>query len=56
MKNKRGGARNGAGRKPISDKKVPLRIFPRQSQIDACGGEDQAKDIALKAIERKAKK
>ncbi len=39
----RGGARKGAGRKPVEDKKVPLRIFVRKSVVEKLqelGGED----------------
>lgn len=49
-KSQRGGARSKAGRKPVADKRVPLTIYPRMSDIAAHGGEIEAKVIALKAI------
>ena len=36
-KNKRGGARKGAGRKPINDKKKPVTIFVKESTITLHG-------------------
>lgn len=50
-----GGARSKAGRKPIKDKKVTISVYPRESEILLVGGIDNAKLIALSAIERKAK-
>ena len=46
----RGGARRGAGRKPLADKKKGLTIYPLESQIEICGGKDSAKEIALKSV------
>jgi len=37
-KNKQGGARKGAGRKPIDDKKIRVPIWIRKSQIKKMGG------------------
>ena len=53
MEKERGGKRKGAGRKslPKGEKRKELRIFPQEKHIDNCGGEEQAKEIALKAIE-----
>jgi hypothetical protein len=51
-KNKHGGKRKGAGRKPIEDKKISLQIYPRQSMVDILGV-DNAKSIAIQAIEKK---
>jgi hypothetical protein len=54
-KAKHGGARTGAGRKPVDDPKITLSIYPVKSAVDALGV-DKAKDIALNAIYRAAKK
>ena len=53
MKAKRGGKRKGAGRNslPKGEKRKAIRIFPKEKHIDNCGGEEQAKQIALLAIE-----
>lgn len=53
MKKKKSNYRN-AGRKPVADKAVTICCFPKQSQVDAVGGIESAKEIALKAIEEKA--
>lgn len=53
--NQHGGKRNGAGRKPVDDPKIPLTIYIRKSRVKAVGGEDAARTLAIKAIERKAK-
>lgn len=50
-----GGARTGAGRKPVDDPKVTLSIYPVKSAIDTLGAE-KAKEIAINAIYRAAKK
>lgn len=55
MKINHGGARKGAGRKPVFDPKVTLPIYPRQSIIDKLGA-DNARLIALEALEKAAKK
>lgn len=51
-----GGKRNGSGRKPLADKKKALTIYPLESQIAACGGDESSKEIALKAVVLKATK
>jgi len=56
MKKKQGGKRKGAGRKPLADKRVAIRFFPLQSEVDKCGGEDSTKEIALRAVITKARK
>lgn len=48
---KHGGKRTGAGRKPVADKKVLIRIYPLTSQVRAIGGEDKAKVLALKGLQ-----
>lgn len=50
-----GGARKGAGRKPVADPKVQLSIYPYSSAIIKLGAE-KAKAIAIDAIVRAAKK
>lgn len=50
-----GGARKGAGRKPVDDPKVTLSIYPLKSAIDKLGA-DKAKEIAIDAIYKAAKK
>jgi len=50
-----GGARKGAGRKPVDDPKVTLPIYPLKSAVDALGVE-KAKEVALTAIYKAAKK
>jgi len=55
MNNKHGGARANAGRKPVSDKKVTVTIYPRQSRIDKIGI-DRIKEMAMSAIEEEFEK
>jgi hypothetical protein len=52
---KHGGARTGAGRKPVDDPKVTLSIYPLKSAVDVLGSE-KAKELALNAIYKAAKK
>lgn len=52
---KHGGSGRNQGRKPVEDKKITLSIYPRQSVIDLLGKE-QAKQIALEAIEKEFKR
>lgn len=54
-KKKHGGARKGAGRKPVDDPKMQLSIYPVQSIIDALGI-DKAKEVAINAIYKEAEK
>lgn len=53
-KAKRGGARNGAGRKKVKDKKKAVFIYVRKSIIKANGGEDKAKAFAEAALQENA--
>ncbi len=48
---KHGGKRSNSGRKPVSDKKITLSIYPHKSRIDFLGI-DIAKERALMAIEK----
>jgi hypothetical protein len=54
-KRKHGGARKDAGRKPVLDKKITLIIYPRTSEIEAVGGKEKAREIALNAIKNHTK-
>lgn len=56
MKQTQGGARPGAGRKPIDDPKKQLTIYVRKSAIKAVGGPIKARCIATEAILSKSKK
>jgi len=53
MKKKSGGAREGAGRKPLplSEKKSTLRIYIKNSLIDNLGGKDILRERLLKTLE-----
>ena len=55
-KKSHGGKRKGSGRKPVDDPKLTLSIYPLTSYVEAVGGQDEAKTIAVNAIERQAKK
>lgn len=51
MKNKRGGKRKGAGRKPyVIDKKIQLPVYFLQSEIDFLGRE-KIREICKEAVE-----
>lgn len=51
-----GGKRKGAGRKPVLDPKQQVTIYPLTSEVDAVGGITVAKELAIKSIQRNAKK
>lgn len=40
-----------AGRKPVADPKVEMRIYPLKSRVDKLGV-DETKEVALNAIEK----
>ena len=42
---------NGPGRKPIADKCVVIRIFPKSSRVAALGGESLLKEFCITQIE-----
>lgn len=44
-----------AGRKPLADKAMPVKIYPRQSRIDLLGKE-KIQAVSLDAVEREYKK
>lgn len=54
-KKTRGGPREGSGRKPVDDPAVPITFYVKQSVLDKLGKE-AAKMIAIKAVNREAKK
>lgn len=50
MKNKQGGKRKGAGRKPIDDKKIRVSIWMRESEIKKKGGVVKVQRLMLLAV------
>lgn len=48
--NKRGGARKGAGRKPMKDKKQPVTIWLRPSEMQKMGGVQAVKILIYDVI------
>lgn len=54
-KSTHGGARKGAGRKPISNPRESMFIYPEAAWLEAVG-KDRAREVAEKAIEREYKK
>lgn len=42
--------KSNRGRKPIQDKVKQVSVYARESEIEKCGGMDQAKEIAEQAI------
>lgn len=50
-----GGVRKRSGRKPVSDKKLTVSIYPQSSRIELLGLEE-TKLIAIQAIEKEYKK
>ena len=55
MEKKHGGVREKAGRNPVDDKKVPVTIYPKQSQLDALG-KKTIQQISIEAVEKEIKK
>jgi hypothetical protein len=49
-KKKRGGAREGAGRKKLPDAKQPITSYIEESKIELLGGKDEVKKIIVTAI------
>lgn len=49
MQNKKGGKREGAGAKPISDKKVQMTIYVRESKVEKLGRE-KIRQVCEKSI------
>lgn len=44
-----------AGRKPVDDPKVQISFYPLKSEVDKLGKE-KCQELALKAVQRAAKK
>ncbi len=49
----RGGARKGAGRKPLSDPKIPVTIYVESSIIKAMGGTEEVKEECYNFLKSK---
>ncbi len=45
-----GGARKGAGRKPVEDPKVPITIYVKESLINSLGGIDSLREELYKQV------
>lgn len=45
-----------AGRKPVEDPKVQISFYPLKSEVEKVGGKTKSQEIALKAVQRAAKK
>jgi hypothetical protein len=48
--NKKGGKREGAGRKPVEEKAIPVTIYVRPSIIEEMGGKDEIQNIMKQAV------
>lgn len=46
-----GGARKGAGRKPVEDPKVPVTIYVKESLINSLGGIDSLREELYKQVD-----
>lgn len=44
--------KSNKGRKKVADKKVPLRVYVPESQLEKMGGVIEAHQLVLKYIER----
>ncbi len=47
-----GGARKGAGRKPVEDPKVPVTIYVKESIINSLGGIEILREELYKQISK----
>jgi hypothetical protein len=56
QKNQHGGKRKGAGRNPATDPKIHIPIYIETSIVEAAGGKEAAKQVAVNAIQKEAKK
>lgn len=56
QKNQHGGKRKNAGRNPASDPKLHLSIYVETSIVEGAGGAKVAKEVAVNAIRKEAKK
>lgn len=46
-----GGARQGSGRKPVSDPVIQLAVYVRTSRIKKMGGKKKAKALVINYVE-----
>lgn len=54
-KQKKGGARTGAGRKPVKDPKVMVPLYIETSVINALGGFDEVRNECYTFLKSKMK-
>jgi hypothetical protein len=52
-KENKGGARKGAGRKPVEDPKVLVPLYVKSSVLSALGGLDEVRDACYGFLETK---
>jgi hypothetical protein len=52
METKHGGNRKNSGRKPVSDKKIQVSFYIKQSKIDSVGGIEKFKEKVQNYIEQ----
>lgn len=55
-KDSKGGARKGAGRKPVDDPKVLVPLYVKSSVLKAFGGLDELREACYEFLESKANK
>lgn len=53
-KESKGGARKGAGRKPVSDPKLMVPLYIETSVIEAIGGIDEVRNSCYAFLKKKA--
>ena len=51
-----GGARKGAGRKPVADPKISITIYVKESIVNGVGGIEEVKNECYLFLKAKAKK
>ena len=56
MKKNHGGARQGAGRKPVADPKQGITIYVESSIIDANNGIDECKSVLYVFLKERGEK
>ena len=56
MKKNHGGARQGAGRKPVADPKKGITIYVENSIIDANNGIDECKSVLYVFLKKRGEK
>lgn len=50
-----GGARKGAGRKPVADPKVSITIYVEKSIMDANGDVEEVKELCYEFLKKRGK-